>query len=246
MANLITQWLDPNNFAILRDKFNAVVNVLSGGDPGQVYNKYGTGDGESQWSNFMDMFPTGQPWDTYETDLSVAPFSSKWVARDGKTLGSSSSTADLKGTQYEALFKFLWNKFANAECPVTGGRGADADEDWAANKKIQLMDDRGVFDVGYDDRSTDPSNGIWDADYNVMGKLTGEKLVSLTAAQNGPHNHGLRVQNSDTPDEGLGMNSGDTSPESYSTSTSLMQESGEGEGHNNIPPARSMNKIIKL
>jgi hypothetical protein len=181
MANLITQWLDPNNFAILRDKFNAVVNVLSGGTSGQIYNKFGSGDGEGQWSNFLDMFPTGWPAETYVTDLSVSPYNSKWVAEDGKTLGNSSSTADYQGDQYKPLFVFMWDNFADTEAPVTGGRGLDADSDWTANKKIAVLDSRGYFGTGFDERTSDPSNGVWDIDYATMGKKKGA-LESTTGS----------------------------------------------------------------
>ncbi len=49
MANVITQWLNPNNFSVLRDKFNAVISVLSNGNSGDLLVKYGSGDGEFSW-----------------------------------------------------------------------------------------------------------------------------------------------------------------------------------------------------
>lgn len=52
MANLINSWLNPDNFTQLRDKFNAIKTVLSGGAAGQYLTKSGNGDGEFVWSNF--------------------------------------------------------------------------------------------------------------------------------------------------------------------------------------------------
>lgn len=170
MANIISIWLGPNNFAVLRDKINAIVEILSGGSIGQVYAKYGSGDGEANWFSLFDLMPTGQPWKTYVTNLTEAPFNGKWIALDGKTLSNSSGTGDYKGDVYKALFLFIWDHFDDSVCPVSGGRGVDALTDYNANKKITIPDKRGTFDVGYDSRVSDPTNGRWDADYNLVGK----------------------------------------------------------------------------
>lgn len=52
MANIITQWLNSNNFAELRDKVNAIVTVLSSGTIGQYLRKSGDSDGEFEWQDF--------------------------------------------------------------------------------------------------------------------------------------------------------------------------------------------------
>lgn len=53
MANLITNWLNSNNFTELRDKVNALVNVLKSGTTGQFLTKSGNGDGEFQWTSYV-------------------------------------------------------------------------------------------------------------------------------------------------------------------------------------------------
>ncbi len=53
MANLITNWLNSNNFTELRDKVNALVNVLKSGTIGQFLTKSGNGDGEFQWTSYV-------------------------------------------------------------------------------------------------------------------------------------------------------------------------------------------------
>jgi hypothetical protein len=53
------------------------------------------------------------------------------------TIGSQDSEATLlNSATAEELFKHYWNTFSNDLCPVVEGRGASADIDWAANKKI--------------------------------------------------------------------------------------------------------------
>jgi hypothetical protein len=150
MAVYISEWLNPNNFAQLRDKFNGLISKIVGGSNGQVLCKNSSDDGDFAFKNILDLMPTGQPWKTFVSDLSEAPFSNKWIAVDGKTLGNGASTADYTGDTYKALFLFLWSHFTNAVCPVTTGRGADALSDYNANKKISLPDARGRFGVSFD------------------------------------------------------------------------------------------------
>ena len=50
MANLITEWLNTNNFTQLRDKFNAIVTVLKGGEIGQYLRKSSSEDGQFEWA----------------------------------------------------------------------------------------------------------------------------------------------------------------------------------------------------
>lgn len=62
-----------------------------------------------------------------------------WVLLDDGTIGSASSGASNRANaDCEDLFLHIWNNISNTNAPVTGGRGASAAADWAANKKIQL------------------------------------------------------------------------------------------------------------
>lgn len=193
MANLITQWLNPNNFALLRDKFNAVVTQLSGGSDNEVLVKYGTGNGEFIFKNIMELMPVGQPWETFVTDLSLAPFNGKWIELDGKTISSTGGSGDYTHLDYKPLYLFLWNNFTNDACPVSGGRGTSAEDDYDDDKFITLIDERGRFSVGYDSRTVDPSNDIWDVDYSVMGKTGGEKEHLQTPQETAIRSHAHTV-----------------------------------------------------
>jgi len=66
-----------------------------------------------------------------------------WLPMDDLTIGSATSGATSNlGTgasaDMEDLFTILWDNCADAQCPVSGGRGASAAADWAANKTINL------------------------------------------------------------------------------------------------------------
>lgn len=78
-----------------------------------------------------------------------------WVRLHGGTIGSASSGASERAhADTHDLFVLLWNEFDNTAAPVIGGRGASAEADWTANKRITLFDDRGLFDRAFDDAAT--------------------------------------------------------------------------------------------
>lgn len=56
-----------------------------------------------------------------------------------RTIGSAASGATARAnTDTSALYAQLWNALSNTDCPVSGGRGASAAADFAANKTLQL------------------------------------------------------------------------------------------------------------
>lgn len=65
-----------------------------------------------------------------------------FVRANGRTIGSATSGAtERANSDAQALFQYLWG--ADSNLTVSGGRGADAATDWAANKTITLPDWRG-------------------------------------------------------------------------------------------------------
>ena len=76
-----------------------------------------------------------------QTVAAAAP--AGWLLLDGSTMGSAVSGATRASDGYEALYLLLWGAMADGQAPVTGGRGASAAADWAANKPIKLPDARG-------------------------------------------------------------------------------------------------------
>jgi hypothetical protein len=75
---------------------------------------------------------------------------SGFVRANGRTIGSATSGAtERANSDVQALFQYLWG--ADANLAVSGGRGASAAADWAANKTIALPDWRGRVLAGLDD-----------------------------------------------------------------------------------------------
>lgn len=75
-----------------------------------------------------------------------------FVRMNGNTIGSALSGAtELAGSNTQDLFSFLWNNFPDATCPVGGGRGANANADFGANKAIGIVSMRGYCAAGVDD-----------------------------------------------------------------------------------------------
>ncbi|HEY1215345.1 MAG TPA: hypothetical protein VGE93_17070, partial [Bryobacteraceae bacterium] len=75
---------------------------------------------------------------------------SGWVRANGRTIGSATSGAtERANSDTQALFVYLWS--TDGGLAVSGGRGASAAADFAANKTIALPDMRGRVMAGFDD-----------------------------------------------------------------------------------------------
>src|SRR6185437_1134551 len=62
-----------------------------------------------------------------------------WVMFDDGTIGDASSGGTTRANaDTSALFTLLWNNTTNANCAVSGGRGASAAADFAAHKAIAV------------------------------------------------------------------------------------------------------------
>lgn len=78
---------------------------------------------------------------------STAP--SGYLLLQGGTIGNASSGGTkLASANAEDLFTNLWNNSADAQLPVSGGRGVSAAADFAANKTITLPDFRQRLPMG--------------------------------------------------------------------------------------------------
>lgn len=62
-----------------------------------------------------------------------------WIIADDGTIGSAGSTATTRANaDTQDLYALLWNNVSDTWAPVTGGRGASAALDFAANKPLKL------------------------------------------------------------------------------------------------------------
>ncbi len=110
--------------------------------------------------------PTGATFWTPSANVSI----SGAVRCNARTLGSAASGAtELASATASNLYAFLWNNLSNTAAPVSGGRGATAAADFAANKTIGLPDMRGNVPAGLDD----------------MGNSAASRLTSLTMSPDG-------------------------------------------------------------
>lgn len=112
-------------------------NVI--GPASSVNNTYALFNGTSGTS-----IKVGVPYDetkfAYTGEVKMRYGTGTWtgyVRMNGLTIGNASSSAtELASANCEDLFKFLWE--ADENIPVSGGRGATADDDWTGNKTITL------------------------------------------------------------------------------------------------------------
>ena len=171
-----------------------------------------------------------------------------YVLASGRTIGSAASSATERANDdCYALFVLLWNSLANSEAAVSGGRGANADSDWSANKTIALPDLRGRVTAGKDNmggttasRLTSAGSGITGTTLGVAG---GTETHTLTSAQMPNHSHsevGGSVQ--------LHTYAWQGDPSSYvgSNGGTTTGSAGSGNAHQNTQPTFVVNKIIKL
>jgi hypothetical protein len=105
-----------------------------------------------------------------------------WVRLNGKTIGSATSGASERANaDTQNLYTILWNSCADAQCPVSGGRGASASADFTNNKTITLPDARSRAIIGLDDMG------------NVAaGRITGNTVL---AAGGGAQNQAIAQAN---------------------------------------------------
>jgi hypothetical protein len=132
-------------------------------------------------------FETGDPiW------VPVSGARSGWVRCNGRTIGSGSSSAtERANSDTQALFEYLWNNFSNTLCAVGGGRGANAQADFNANKAITTLDMRGRGAFGLDDMgNTAASVLVGDTPTSAAASLGAETTsIQLTATHLPIHSH---------------------------------------------------------
>lgn len=106
-------------------------------------------------------------------DVYGAGVLSGFVRCNGRTIGSATSGASERANaDTSALFVFLYNQDPNLV--VSGGRGASAGADFAANKTLALPDCRGRVRAGLDDMGNSPAN-VLTSDYFGAGTILGKK-----------------------------------------------------------------------
>jgi hypothetical protein len=90
--------------------------------------------GDAAVQNTTAFWSTGDLKVTYKTSADPG-----WVFMNDGTIGNAASGATTRANaDTQALFVHFWTVTADAQCPVSGGRGASAIADFNANKTIAL------------------------------------------------------------------------------------------------------------
>jgi hypothetical protein len=116
-----------------------------------------------------------------------------WVRDNGRTIGSASSGAtERANSDCQALFGVLWQRYSDAFCPVSGGRGASAADDWTANKTIKLLDRRlcsptGLADMGNTALALPAGVPIISGDATTPGSVIGGLTNTLVTGNLPPY-----------------------------------------------------------
>jgi hypothetical protein len=142
--------------------------------------------GGANWVPLPSSYQTGSVSWTWTT------VPSGWVnATAGTTIGNASSGATLASSTTQLLYVLLWNNCSNSQCPVTGGRGANAAADYGSNKPIQVINMSGSMLIG-NDQGTNILAGlpvISGLGPNNNLSIVGEVFHTLTTAQLPAHTH---------------------------------------------------------
>jgi microcystin-dependent protein len=154
-----------------------------------------------------------------------------WLLLNGDTIGSAASAAVHNDAGLEALYTVLWDNLADAEAAVSGGRGANAAADWAANKTLTLPDSRGRAIIGAGTGAGLTARTLGDA-------TIGEEDQTLTAGQLAAHTH--PYPHGEGPGDGTSTQETANNQGNYDTGSA-----GGDEAHNNMQPSLVANWMIK-
>lgn len=197
-----------------------------------------------------------------------------WVRANGRTIGSAASGASERANaDCLALFRHLWNATEAAAaqflCPVSSGRGASAEADFAANKTLGLPDLRARSLAGLDDMGASAAARLAGVAFaagsaTTLGAAGGAGMVTLTTAElpamtTGPesadHVHGYDYPNtSQSIQHGAGgsftsflIPGVSASNNTGGRSAAHTHTIGNGGGaHQNMPPFLLVTYYIKL
>ena len=156
-----------------------------------------------------------------------------WLIMDDGTIGDSGSGATNRANaDVQALYELLWDNTDDAYCPVSGGRGASAADDFLSLKTLRLPLMQGRV-AG----ATGSGAGL---SPRILAENVGEELHALTESELAPHGHPLSFRQS-------GFTGGaESTPHFFVDGVpSETGIAGSGLGHNTMQPTTFFNFIIR-
>jgi hypothetical protein len=177
------------------------------------------------------------PWSTGDVKLTLKTAAdSGWVLMDDGTIGNAASGGTTRANaDTEDLFTLLWTNTADAQCPVSSGRGGSAAADFAADKTITLPLALGRALAAYGTGS-----GLT---ARVLAETLGAETHTLVEAEMPSHFHTI------TADVGNAVGSGGDFPDGNNLAPQALPASdskGGDDPHNNMQPTLFLNVMIKL
>lgn len=191
-----------------------------------------------------------------------------WVPMNGLSIGDASSSATGRANaDCEALFKHLWTQ--DVYLAVSGGRGASAQADWDAHKRITLPDARGRSLHGRDSMGTSAAGRLISAimawgGVDWLGGYGGAPMVTLAWGQMPYHSHSASADYQGVHSHGVPGGAANTSssgtPGVYvaqvaytytdaagsHTHNISVAYAGNNEAHQNMPPFLLVTILLKL
>lgn len=159
----------------------------------------------------------------------IAGTRSGWVRLNARTIGSATSGATERANDdCEDLFVYYWNNLSNAQAAVSGGRGASAAADWAANKQIALLDGKSSFLMGLDDMGGSAASRLGSAPFSngnatTPGSVVGANTHTLISAELPAHDHTFAAT---TSSEGAHTHTGTVNSDGAHSHTITISDPG--------------------
>jgi hypothetical protein len=146
-----------------------------------------------------------------------------WLLEDGKSIGDASSGATaLASAAAEALFKVLWANDVYVIQDSTGAassRGATADADWAAHKRMILTDMGSRTRYGYKSGVTAGPGGTGGSSSLQSGATSGSLSVSVSGSGTTAGSNGFPTRTSSGAGSDNGFSAGNHTHNFSVTST---------------------------
>jgi len=177
-----------------------------------------------------------------------------WVMMNDGSIGNAASGGTTRANaDTEALFTLLWNNVINTWAPVSGGRGANAAADFAANKTLTLPKALGRAlavggaGAGFTARALGENLGAESVAAGNSGPFT------LTTAEIPPHTHSVTSDTSVNAGGSAAQTVNGNGASAGTRSFTVATDGGGGGPHAHTTPAHDLmqptsflNIMIKL